>query len=220
MFIGHPALGLASKKVAPQVSLGLLVAAPMLLDLLWPIFLLLGIEHVRIQPGVTILSPLNFTDYPWSHSLAMTIVWGILFGGGYWIVRRSGRGALILFLGVVSHWVCDWLVHRPDLPLWPGGPKVGLGLWNHPIAEIAIESAIFAIGILIYRDTTRPLDRIGSLFFWLFVIVLAALYIFGASGKPPANVKQLAWGALAIEWLLPIWAWWFDRHRAVYVREP
>jgi membrane-bound metal-dependent hydrolase YbcI (DUF457 family) len=218
MFIGHPAVGFASKRVTPEVSLGLLVAAPMLLDLLWPIFLLLGIEHVRIRPGITVLSPLDFTDYPWSHSLAMSIVWGILLGGGYWIVRRNGRGALILFLGVVSHWILDLFVHRPDLPLWPGGPKYGLGLWNHPIAEIGIESALFAIGILIYRDTTQPLDRIGSVAMWALVLILAAMFIFGASGRPPQNERQLAWAALVIEWIIPLWAWWFDRHRAVVVR--
>src|SRR5712691_11150935 len=145
MFIGHEAIGFASKRLAPRTSLGWLIAAPLLLDLLWPIFLLLGIEHVRIQRGITRMSPFDFTDYPWSHSLLMSVVWGIAFGGIYWIVTRYGRGAIVLFFGVVSHWVCDLVVHRPDLPLWPGGPKVGLGLWNQPIATVGIESAMFAI---------------------------------------------------------------------------
>lgn len=212
MFIGHDAVGFASKRLAPRTSLGWLIAAPLLLDLLWPIFLLLGIEHVKIRRGVMRMSPLDFTDYPWSHSLLMSIVWGLVFGGGYFIVTRYLRGAMVLFAGVVSHWVFDWLVHRPDLPLYPGGPKVGLGMWNAPFAEIPIEAALFAIGILIYRDATHPRDRIGSVAMWAFVIFLGAVFIGSAAGTPPPNVRVLAYSALAL-WILPFWAAWFDRHR-------
>jgi len=114
---------------------------------------------------------------------------------------------------VVSHWLLDVIVHRPDLPLFPGGgPKVGLGLWNSPIATIGIESAIFAISILIYRDTVKPRDRIGSVAFWAFVLFLAAVYIASASGAPPPSVRALAYVGLA-GWILPFWAGWFDRHR-------
>src|SRR5256885_1119819 len=141
MFIGHNAIGFASKRLAPRTSLFWLMAAPMFLDLIWPIFLLLGIEHVRIQPGATHLTPLDFYDYPWSHSLAMSIAWGVVFAGLYFAFTRYGRGAIVLFFGVVSHWVLDFITHRPDLPLWPGGPKYGLGLWNKPGIEIVIESA-------------------------------------------------------------------------------
>jgi membrane-bound metal-dependent hydrolase YbcI (DUF457 family) len=212
MFIGHNAVGFASKKAAPRASLGVLMAAPMLPDLLWPIFLLLGIEHVRIQPGATRWTPLDFNDYPWSHSLLMTVVQAVLFAGGYWLFTRYTRGAIIAFIGVVSHWVLDFLTHRPDLPLWPHGPRVGLGLWNHPIATIAIEAAMFAIAVMVYRDITHPVDRIGSLMFWALVVLLAGIYISMAGGKPPKNVQQIAYLGLS-GWLIPIWAAWFDRHR-------
>ena len=189
------------------------MAAAMFVDLLWPILLLLGIEHVRIQRGATRFSPLDFYDYPWTHSLVMGIAWGILFAIVYWAVTRYGRGALVVGLCVVSHWLLDFIVHRPDLPLFPGGgPKVGLGLWNSPIATIGIESAIFAISILIYRDTVKPRDRIGSVAFWAFVLFLAAVYIASASGAPPPSVRALAYVGLA-GWILPFWAGWFDRHR-------
>lgn len=188
------------------------MAAPMFLDLLWPLFLLLGIEHVSIRRGITRMTPLNFTDYPWSHSLLMAIVWSILFGGVYWAFTRYARGAAVLAAGVLSHWVLDWVTHRPDLPLYPGGPKVGLGLWNHPIAELAIESAMFAIGLLIYRDMTRPRDRLGSIVMWALVVFLAVIFIANASGTPPPNVKVLAYTSLTL-WLIPLWAAWFDRHR-------
>ena len=216
MFIGHNAVAFAAKRVAPRTSLGVLMAAVMLADLVWPIFLLLGIEHVRIQRGATKFSPLDLYDYPWTHSLAMGVGWGVLFGVLYWAVSRYGRGAVVVGLCVVSHWFLDFIVHRPDLPLWPGGPKFGLGLWNSPIATIGIESAMLAVGILIYRDCTKPRDRIGSIGFWTFVIALAAIYIANASGAAPPNVRVLAYMALS-GWLIPFWAAWFDRHREANV---
>jgi membrane-bound metal-dependent hydrolase YbcI (DUF457 family) len=214
MFIGHNAIGFASKRWAPRSSLLWLMAAPMFLDLLWPIFLLLGIEHVRIQPGATRLAPFDFYDYPWSHSLVMAIGWGILFAVIYFAATRYSRGAIVMFVGVVSHWVLDFVTHRPDLPLWPGGPKVGLGLWNKPPIEIVVESALFAVGIMIYRDITRPRDRMGSLVMWIFILLLGATFIANASATPPPNERILAYSALAL-WVLPLWAWWFDAHRDV-----
>jgi hypothetical protein len=216
VFIGHNAVGFAAKRYAPRTSLGLLMAAPLLLDLIWPIFLLLGIEHVRIDPGNTRLTPLDFYDYPWSHSLVMSVVFGALFGGGYWLATRYARGAIALFLGTVSHWVFDWLVHRADLPLYPGGRKYGLGLWNHPAIEIALEVALFAMGIAIYARTTRARDRVGSLAFIAFVIFLAVIHVANVLGPPPPNVKMIAMAALLM-WLFPLWCAWFDRHREVIV---
>jgi membrane-bound metal-dependent hydrolase YbcI (DUF457 family) len=212
VFIGHNAVGFASKKVAPRTSLGWLMAAPMLLDLLWPVFLLLGIEHVRIDPRATKFTPMDFYDYPWTHSLAMSIVWGVLFAGVYFWRSRYTAGAVTLFFGVVSHWVFDFFTHRPDLPLWPHGPKVGLGLWNYPHATLIIELALFTIGFLIYRDMTEPLDRTGSIAMWLLAFVLVGIYIATAGAKPPADTKVLACGALSMI-LVPFWAAWIDRHR-------
>ena len=212
MFIGHDAVGFASKRFAPRVGLGWLIAAPLLLDLLWPIFLLTGIEHVAIRRTMR-MSPLDFTDYPWSHSLVMAIAWGVAYAGLYAIFNRYMRGAFILFLGVVSHWFLDLIVHRPDLPLYPGGgPKFGLGLWNYPIAVIGIESAMFAISILMYRDYMHAIDRTGSVVMWAFIIFLGVFYIASVAAIPPPDVRSLAIGTLTL-WLLPLWAAWFDRHR-------
>jgi hypothetical protein len=214
MFIGHSALGFASQRITPRVGLGILIAAPNLLDLLWPIFLLLGIEHVRIAPGNTKMTPLDLYDYPWSHSLAMSIVWGTLFAVGYWLFTRYAAGAVIAGLLIISHWVLDFLVHRPDLPLWPGGPRVGLGLWNHPALEITIESLMYVGGIALYLRATRARDRIGSIVLWLFVLFLASIYVGNYIGPPPPSVNVLAWMGLSL-WILPFWAAWIDRHREV-----
>jgi membrane-bound metal-dependent hydrolase YbcI (DUF457 family) len=138
MFIGHFAVGLASKQVAPTASLGVLIAAPLLLDLMWPFLLLADWEKVRIDVGNTAFTPLEFISYPYSHSLAMAIVWAALVGLGYWTVTRYPTGAMMIGLGVVSHWVFDAVTHRPDLPLFPGGStRVGLGLWNSVSGTLA-----------------------------------------------------------------------------------
>src|SRR3989339_1594487 len=120
MFIGHYAVALAAKKGAPKASLGTLFIAAQLVDLLWPLFLLLGLEHVKIDPGNTAITPLNFNDYPLSHSLLMSIVWSLLFGGVYYLIKRNKKTSVILGLCVFSHWVLDFITHRPDLPLAPG----------------------------------------------------------------------------------------------------
>jgi len=214
MFIGHNAIAFDARPAAPRTSLGVLTAAVMLPDLIWPIFLLFGIEHVRIDPQATRLSPLDFYDYPWTHSLLMTAAWAAAFALLYFAFTRYGRGAWLVGACVISHWVLDFLVHRPDLPLWPYGPRVGLGLWNHPGAAICLESAIFVAGVAVYLWRTRARDRIGTIAFWAFVIFLAAIYAMSANGAPPPSARAVAIVGLA-GWLLPLWAAWFDRHREV-----
>ena len=143
MFIGHHAAAFAAKGVAPRISLGTLFAATMWLDLVWPVLLLTGAEHVRIDPGNTAFTPLDFVSYPITHSLVAVLGWGLAAVILYRIVRRPWREALVVGAGVVSHWLLDFLTHRPDLPLWPGGPKVGLGLWNSVPATIGVEVLLF-----------------------------------------------------------------------------
>ena len=131
MFIGHFAVGFAGKKFAPRTSLVVLLAAPLFLDLLWPVFLLFGWEHVRMVPGITHYNPLDLYDFPWSHSLLMSLVWATAFSLLYYRATRYRAGGLVIWIGVVSHWILDWVTHRPDMPLYPGGgPRFGLGLWE------------------------------------------------------------------------------------------
>jgi membrane-bound metal-dependent hydrolase YbcI (DUF457 family) len=212
MFVGHNAVGFASKRVAPRTSLGWLMAAPMLLDLLWPILLIAGVEHVRIKPGISAMNPMDFYDYPWSHSLATTLILGILFGGVYWLRTRYAAGAVTLFVGVVSHWLFDFVTHTPDLPLYPGGPKVGLGLWNSIAGTVVLELLLFGAGIAIYVRTTRARDRVGSIALWSLIAVLLLIYAGQFAGPPPQNASQIAWVTMLL-WLIPFWAAWIDRHR-------
>lgn len=224
MFIGHFAVGLAAKRAAPRASLGWLIAACQLMDLLWPVLLLAGLEHVRIDPGNTRMTPLAFDSYPISHSLVMACGWGIVLAAIYYWragreTRSRGRAALVIALVVVSHWVLDWITHRPDMPLAPwASPKVGLGLWYSWAGTVVVESAMFVTGVWLYASTTRPRDRIGRWSFWTFVGLLAVFYAANLSGSPPPNVGAIATAGLLL-WLFPVWAAWFDRHRVVLTKE-
>src|SRR5262249_12597910 len=156
---GHFALGFAAKRAAPRVSLAVLFGAAQLADVLWPFLVAAGLEQVRIEPGNTAFTPLNFISYPYSHSLLLLLVWAILGGSASArFTRASAATAALLAALVVSHWVLDFATHRPDMPLYPGGPKVGLGLWNSVPATIAIESALYIAALWIYARATRPID--------------------------------------------------------------
>lgn len=213
MFIGHFAVGFAAKKYAPRTPLVLLLAAPLLADLLWPIFLLVGWEHVRIDPGNTKFTPLDLYHYPWSHSLLMDCVWASVFALVYYAIARYWPGAVAIWIGVVSHWILDWITHRPDMPLYPAGPRVGLGLWNSVAGTLAVEFAMFAAGVWMYKRTTRARDRIGRYAFGAYVGFLVAAYVSDRFGGPPPNVPTLIWSAIIAEVVLILWAWWFDAHR-------
>jgi hypothetical protein len=215
MFLGHYGLAFAAKRATPRTSLGALSFAAQFLDELWPILLLLGVEQVTIVPGYMRVSPLVFTYYPYSHSLLMSVVWGTVLGGAYFLVRRDRRGAWVVGLLVVSHWFLDVPMHAPDLPLWPGAssPKLGWGWWNSFFITYALEFVIYAAGVSLYARSTRPKDGIGRWGFWALVIVLAVLFL-ASGGPPPPSVNALAWTALAI-WLFVPWAWWVDKHREI-----
>lgn len=214
MFIGHFGVALAAKKIAPRTSLGTLVMAAQFVDLLWPIFLLLGIEHVVIAPGATAVTPLDFISYPFSHSMLAVFGWACLFSGIYQIVRHDARGAVCLWFVVFSHWILDALTHRPDLQLYPDSSTyVGLGLWNSRFWTVLIEGAIFFLAARRYTKFTRPRDWIGTFAYRSFIVTLTLTYVLNLFGPPPPSVKALEISAFGI-WLFVAWAYWLDRHRA------
>ncbi len=214
MFIGHIALALAAKRATPRVSLATLLLATQWADVLWPVLLALGLERVRIQPGNTAFTPLDFVSYPYSHSLVALVGWGILFGLVYRAVAGGRNTFWLLAALVVSHWVLDFVTHRPDMPLYPGSTKYGLGLWNSVPATLAIEGLLYLAGLTIYLRSTRPRDGIGRWGFLSLAVVLVVLYLAATFGPPPPTIDALWITALGGAALLTLWAWWADRHRS------
>lgn len=214
MFIGHFGVGFGAKAAAPKTSLGTLFLAAQFIDLLWPTFLLFGLETVAVVPGITRVTPLDFTSYPWSHSLLAVVVWGLLFAGVYYVLKKYPKGAWVCGAAVVSHWALDFLTHRPDLPLAPGvAGRVGLGLWQSLPATLVVELGIFAVGVWLYVRTTQASDRVGTIALWSLVAFLFVMYLGNIFGPPPpGDVRALAWVGQA-QWLMIVWAYWIDRHR-------
>lgn len=213
MFIGHFAVGFAAKKINSKPSLGTYFLAVQFLDLLWPTLLLLNIEEVRIaRPGESVI-PLVFTSYPISHSLAVVLLWGLLFAATYRLLQKELKGAILIGLCVASHWVLDLIVHVPDLPLFPGNsPLLGLGLWKSASVTLIVESIMFIAGVYFYLTATRAANKIGSIGFWSLIIFLFIIHIANAFGPPPPNVKAVAWAG-QLQWLFVIWAYWVDKNR-------
>ena len=213
MFIGHFALGFASKRFAPELPLAAAFVAAQLLDLLWPLFLLAGVESVRVEPGNTAFTPLNFISYPYSHSLLMSLVWATLFALLLLLLKRGRRAALVACLLVLSHWFLDFVTHRPDLPLAPWGTaRVGLGLWNSIAGTLAVELIMFAVCVAVYAKTTRARDRAGTYGFAGLVVVLLAIYFANLLSEPPRDPRAIAIADLFM-WLFVLWARWVDGHR-------
>lgn len=219
MFIGHVAVALGAKKAAPKTSFGTLLLAAQLPDLIWPFFLILGWERVRIVPGITAVSPLDFTSYPLTHSLLADFGWGLLLAGLYLVVKKSPRGALIIWACVMSHWLLDFISHRPDLPLYPGSRLVGLGLWNSVSATLVVEGGLFVVGVMIYSRTTRPRDKVGEFSYKTFVALLVLIYLGSLMGPPPPSVNAVEWAGV-ISWLFLAWAYWIDDHRTLATHPP
>jgi len=213
MFILHFGVALAAKKIAPRTSLGTLILGAQFADLLWPILLLAGVEQVEIVPGITKVSPFDFINYPFSHSLLMVAVWSVVVGGIYYVLRRYQRRAFVIAAAVISHWILDFIVHRPDLPLRPGGQaRLGLGLWNSWPASIAVEVLFFGSGLWIYFSSTRARDNIGRYGFWSLMAFIFLGWISSLFAGAPPDVRSVAWGALVM-WITVPWAWWADKRR-------
>lgn len=215
MFVGHFAVGFLAKSVAPRVSLPALFAAVAFADVLWPLFIVLGVEHARIVPGITAASPLDLYDFPWSHSLVTSLLWSVLFAAP-WFVKRRVRDALVVAGCVFSHFVLDLVTHRPDLPLVPGvDAKYGFGLWNSLPLSIAVEGLLFAAGVAVYVRATRATGRWGTWGLGAFVAVMLLSWLSGVFGPPPPGIQVVAVTALVFVPITLVWARAIDRARPV-----
>jgi len=212
MLLGHYGLAFAAKRLAPRTSLGTLTFAAQWLDELWPVLVLTGVEYVRIAPGLMPGCQLDFVSYPVSHSLMAAVGWGLLIGAGYALARRAPQAALIVGGLVLSHWVLDVLVHRPDLPILPGGPYIGLGAWRSLPLTFLLEGLFYFGGLLVYVRMTRPADGIGRYALWGYVATQLVIFLGSALGPPPPSTRAIALGGLTL-WLFVPWAAWIDRHR-------
>ncbi|MGD8307490.1 MAG: hypothetical protein PVF17_12610 [Ignavibacteria bacterium] len=215
MFIGHFGIGFGTKKIATTTSLGTLFLASQFVDLLWPIFLIVGIEKVAIDPGNTVVTPLDFIYYPFTHSLIGVLFWAVLFGIVYFLLKKNLKVSILLGILVLSHWILDLITHRPDLPLMIGSDTsfVGLGLWNSLAGSIIVESLIFIGGVYLFLRITKAKNKTGTYALWGLLIFFAIIYIANLFGPPPASADAIGYVGLA-QWILIPWAYWIDKNRA------
>jgi membrane-bound metal-dependent hydrolase YbcI (DUF457 family) len=187
------------------------MAAPNFVDLIWPLFLLAGLERVRIDPGNTAFTPLAFDYYPWTHSLLMGVVWGAVLGLAARFRGLSRHAAALVGVLVVSHWFLDLVTHRADLPLSPWSSRTfGLGLWHSIPATLAVEGSLWIAGIVVFLRVYHARGVRGQVAFWSFVITSTLIWVSGPFVAPPPDVHTLALSA-AIGWIIVPWAWWIER---------
>ena len=195
MFVGHYGVSFAAKRFEPQLPLWVLFIAVQLLDVAWSPLVLLGVEQVRIVPGITASNPLDLYYMPYTHSLVAACVWSLAALVMYRVVRHAKRWtpSIVLAGAVLSHWILDFIVHRPDLPLYDNSAKVGLGLWNVAPLAFGLETAILFGGMYLYlrTGTSRRLPMV------LFGIIMLAIQAYVFFGPPPASPDAAAATALA-----------------------
>jgi hypothetical protein len=211
MFVGHFAVGFAAKRVEPRVSLGTLVLAAMFVDLLWCAFMITGVEHVQFKPGKGAANYFVASNVEWSHSLAMDGLWAALFAGGYFLCRRYTRGAWILILAVLSHWLLDVISHRPDMPLAPGmHTYLGLNLWASVPSAIILEGGFWMLAVIVYALTSHPRTRASVYVYWSGIAVLTLIWLSNLTGPPPPDPRTAPVISLAIFSLFVAWAYWMN----------
>jgi hypothetical protein len=218
MFVGHYGVTFAIKAARRTIPLWVLFIAVQLLDVGWSILVLFGIEKVRIVPGITASNPLDLYYMPYTHSLIAAILWSVAAGGLAKLVRllRDWSAMALLAVGVFSHWVLDWLVHQPDLPLYDNAMKVGLGLWNYPAAALTLEAVLLFVGIIMYLRSGKPANTVGRFGPLVFGFVMLAIQGYIFFGPPPVSPSAAAITALASYIVFAALAQWLDGQR-IYV---
>jgi hypothetical protein len=219
MFIGHYAVAYALKPVEKRLSLGWLFLAVSLVDILWSAFILLGIEEARIVEHAKIAVPYDFVFYPFSHSLTAALFWAAVT---YAVLRviplaraaSRSRVAAVMAVAVVSHWILDFIVHEPELSLWGGDFKVGLGLWDYPLAAYAVESLLFAAGVFIYFRNTHGRGFGGRWGMGIYAAILFLLFTMSTfGGSAPPSMAMAAIVGLVMQFVLIGVAGWLDAKR-------
>ena len=192
MFAGH--YGPAAAAADGRIKLWHGFVAVQFLDILWAPFVMLGVEHVRIVPHFTEANHFDLYHMPWTHSLVMAIFWSAAAGLAYQARRKTG--GLVIGALVFSHWILDFIAHKPDLELWFGGPKVGLGLWDHRSLSFSVELGLVVIGFMIYLARTRAKGLAGAIAPFILMALLIAAQTVGNFGPPPADGNEAAMTAI------------------------
>jgi len=205
MFVGHYSASLAAKAGRRSIPLWVLFIAVQFMDVCWAILVLAGIEKLRIVPGITKTNPMDLYYMPYTHSLDGALVLSALAGIAYWLWRK--RDGFVIAAAVFSHWVLDFIVHRPDLPLYDDSAKVGLGLWNYPAPAFALELALLFGAMWLYLKAARYSMIV-------FGILMACVQAYVFSGSPPASDRAAAMTALASYVIFAAVAAWLDRSSA------
>jgi membrane-bound metal-dependent hydrolase YbcI (DUF457 family) len=217
MFVGHYSVGFAIKSDENKIPLWILFIAVQFVDILWGTFILLGIEKVRIVPGITATSALDLYYMPYTHSLLGALVWSAFAYGLYRISLESDaarKGAVMVALAVFSHWILDFIVHRPDLPLFDDNFKVGLGLWNFKYLAFALEAAILVGGVLFYLRRNLGISQARKYAILIFVFVMILIQAIGTFvGRPIASYRTVATTNLTLYVVFAVVAFLLERKR-------
>jgi membrane-bound metal-dependent hydrolase YbcI (DUF457 family) len=213
MFVGHYGVSFAAKRVDRTIPLWVLFLAVQLLDVLWAPCILFGIEKVRIVPGITASNPLDLYYMPYTHSLVAALLWSCAGAFAYEFLARPARprASVVVGFGVFSHWILDFVVHRPDLPLYDNSAKVGLGLWNAPALAFGLEATLLFGGI--WLCLRGHLARsLGTLIFGVLMLAIQAYIFFG---PPPTSDRAAASTALIAYAVFATAIWWLQDRRSV-----
>lgn len=197
MVIGHYAAALAAKAIEPRAPLWIYVVAAQLIDIAWALLVILGVEHLRLDPALP-GSPLVLYDMPWTHSLPAALTWSLAAATiAARTLRLPNRAAIMIGLVVFSHWLGDLLVHRPDLALWPRGPEVGFALWNHPAAEQAVEIGLLGLAAMAWgAQRVRAGQHLAPAL--IFTAALVGVQLLVLLGPVQTDPISIATSALAV----------------------
>jgi hypothetical protein len=215
MFVGHYGPSFAIRSVRPAIPLWLLFIAVQLVDVLWAVLVLLGVEKVRIVPGITASNPLDLYYMPYTHSLVAAIFWSVAAAVVVRLLLRAATRATAIWLGVAvfSHWILDFLVHRPDLPVYGDTMKIGLGLWNYPAVALSLEAVLLFGGMILYFRATKPVNAVGRFGLPVFGVAMLAIQSYVFFGPPPVSPAAAATTALASYVVFAVIAEWLARQR-------
>jgi hypothetical protein len=218
MFVGHYSVSFLAKSLEKSIPLWVLFLAVQLVDILWAIFIALGIEKVRIIPGFTRSNAIDLYFMPYTHSLPGALGWSVLAVAVFYLLRarkypRAAVASLLVGVAVFSHWILDLIVHVPDLALYDNSHKVGLGLWNYPEIALPLEFLLLFGGLWLYMRSSVADTAIGRYGMLLFAIVLAGiqLYLFFAPSPPTPDAFALT--AIASYFIFAGVAFWLERYR-------